>query len=123
MFQLHIIAVGLLLNPCPVLIDIGSIDDEEETLIGHLIHQQVVHHAPILVAHHAIEDFPYRHIRDIVGKDVIDITLGIRSGNKHLTHVAHVEDATGCAHGPMLVSDIRVLNGHLEAAERRHQCP
>ena len=121
MFQVYVIAFSLLLNPGPVLIDVGSIDDEEETLVGHLIHQEVVNDATILVAHHAIEDFSMGHACHIVRKDVIDIAFCVSTGNQHFAHVTDIEHATGCAYCLMLVHNARILNRHVEAAKGRHQ--
>ena len=115
--QRDVVALGLLLNPCPVLIDVGSIDDEEEAVFRHLIYQQVIHHATVVIAHHAIENLSGVNARDVVGEDVVDKTLGIGTTDQYLAHVTDVKDAAGRAYCLVLVHDSRILNRHVEASE------
>ena len=96
----------MLLHPCHVLVDVGGIDDQEELLGSHLVDQQVVDGAAVGVAHHAVEDLPIGGVFHIVGEDMVDVALGIRTSDEHFAHVAHVEDAAGLTYCLMLVGDV-----------------
>ena len=54
-------AVKILAHPFDVLVDVGGIDDKCVELFRTLIYQQVVHHAAVLVAHHAVENLAVLH--------------------------------------------------------------
>ena len=116
--------LGILLHPSPVLIDIGGIDDEEEVVLTHLIHQQVVDSSTILVAHHTIIDLTHRGTSNIVGEDMLNITLGILALNRYLTHVRDIEESHFLAYCRMLRGDAGTLieQWHVETSERHHRC-
>ena len=119
----HLISLGQFLYPLDILVDVGSVDDQQETVGGLLVDQQVVHHAAIVVAHHAVENLPDGHSAHIVGKDVVHKVFGIVARDQHLAHVAHVEHTTGRTHGVVLVDDGCVLDGHVKASKGLHQRP
>ena len=77
----------MLSHPSPVLVDVCGVDDDEEVILAHLIDEQVVHRTAILVAHHAIENLSRLHATHVVGEDMIDVSLGIRTLYSHLAHV------------------------------------
>ena len=114
-------ALGLLLHPGPVLVDIRGVDNEEEILLAQLIDQQIVDGAAVGIAHHAIEYLAHRGTGHVVGEDVLHVALSLAAAHRDLAHVAHVEEAHMFAHGLMLHSDAGILDGHDEAAEGRHQ--
>ena len=121
MVELDIVVLAVLLNPLPVFINICRIDNEEEFVFATFVNQQVVHHAAILVTHHTIEDLSRRHACDVVGENMIHITLSIRSCDEYFTHMAHVEYTTRLAYSLMFVHNATILDGHLETAKGRHQ--
>ena len=122
MLQRHLEPLCLLVHPRYILVDIGSIDDDEKVVFTHLIDEQVVNDTTVFVTHHAVENFSVGYILDIVGEDVVDIALSIRPRNEHFSHVRDIEYAAGISYGIVFVNDIRVLNGHIETSKRRHQC-
>ena len=120
--QVDIKALGILLHPGPVLIDVSGIDDQEEIVLAHLIHQQIVNRTTILVAHHTIVDLAHRSTSDIVGKNVLHITLGIRTFYGYLAHVRNIKQAHMLANGRMLGSNTSHLikQGHVKTTKRYH---
>ncbi len=121
MVELDIVAFRLLLYPFPVFINICGIDNEEEFVFAAFVNQQVVHHTAILVTHHTIENFSCRHTCDVVGEDMVDVTLGIRACDEYFTHMTHIEHATRLAYSLMFVYNATILDRHLETAKGRHQ--
>ena len=113
-----VITLGMLSHPCPVLVDVCGIDDDEEVILAHLIHKEVIHRTTVLIAHHAIENLSRFHSPNIVGKDMVDVSLGIRTLDSYLAHVGHIEHSTGIAHSLVLVLDVGILDRHVESAER-----
>ena len=112
----------MLSHPCPILIDVCGIDDDKKVVFTHLIHEQVIYRSTILIAHHAIENLSRFHSPNIVGKDMINVCLGIWSLDSHLTHVRHVEHATGSSNSLVLVLDVGILDRHVESAKWTDQC-
>ena len=119
--QVDVEALGLLLHPGPVLVDVGGVDNEEIVVLAHAVDQQVVDRSAVLVAHHAVENLSHRCATDVVGKDVLHIALSIFALDGDFAHVADVEDAAAGAHSLVLVGDVGVLYGHVESGEGRHQ--
>ena len=105
MVDVHVVALSLLVNPSHVFIDVGGVNHNEEVAVGHLIHQQVVDHATVRVAHHAVVDFAIRSAGDVVSENVVHKFLGIGAGDAHLAHVRNVEHATMLAHCIMFIND------------------
>ena len=123
--QIDVEACGMLLHPSPVLINVGSIDDKEEIVLSHLIHQQVVHRTTILVAHHAIKDLSCRHTCYVVRKDMVHIALRILALYRHLAHVRHIKQPHMLTDSHVLwcYSRILVKEGHVKSAELHHRSP
>ena len=107
--EVDVKACGMLLHPCPVLVDIGSIDDEEEVVLAHLVDQQIVDGTTILVAHHTIIDLTYGCASNVVGKDVLHIALCIPALHRNLSHVGDIEESNMFANSGMLGGDTSIL--------------
>ena len=122
MLEIHVEARELLLHPIDVLVDVCGVDNEEKLLGTHLIDQQVIDCAAVGVAHHTVEHLSIGCSGDVIGENVLNVALSVGTGDEHLAHVRNVEHAAGLAHGIVLVGDVCVLNGHVEAGKRRHQC-
>ena len=118
----HVIASGVLSHPIYVLIYVCGIDNEEEFVFAKLINQQVVYRSAVGIKHHSVEHFANGRTGYVVGKDVVDVFFGLVSCDIHFTHVRNVEHAAMVTHGVMFVGDRRILNGHVVARKRLHQC-
>ena len=117
----YVKALGLLLDPRPVLVDVGGIDDEEELVVVDLVDEQVVDRAAVVVAHHAVEDLTVGGAGDVVDEDVVDVFFSLGAFDANLAHVADVENADVMAHCVVLLGDGAVLDGHIEASEGAHE--
>lgn len=115
--DLDIEAGGVGLNPGDILVNVGGIDDEEETIVATLVDEQIVDHAAAGVEHHSVEALANRRAGDIVGENVVDVTLGVRTGDGNFAHVGNIENAASITHGVVLLNDTTILDGHVEAAE------
>ena len=91
--QIDVEAIGMLLHPSPVLIDIGGIDDKEEIILSHFIDQQIIYCSTILVAHHTIVDLSHRCTCYVIRKDMLHIAFSIVTANNDLSHVRHIKQA------------------------------
>ena len=74
-------------HPRPVLVDVSGIDDDEEVILAHLIHEEVIHRTAVLIAHHAIENLARLHAAHVVGEDMVDISLCVGSLDSHFSHM------------------------------------
>ena len=118
----YIEALRLLNDPGIILVDVGSVDDEEEAIVGFLIDQEVIDGATILVKHHAIEDLADGSTGNVVGENMLHKAFGLGTSNQHFAHMAHVKYATSRAYSDVLVGNIAILQWHHEATERNHFC-
>ena len=89
-------------------------------VVGHLVHQDVVHEAAVLVEQRRVMRLPDLEPRDGVGGDVIGEPRGLRAADLDLAHVADVEQAHRAPHRVVFVDDAGVLHGHVPAAEIDH---
>ena len=120
--QVDFEVLSMLLHPRPILIYISSVDDKEEIVLAHFIYQQVVDGSAILIAHHAIKDFTHGSTCDIVGEDILYITFGIRTFDRHFAHVGDVKQSYMLTHSDMLWSNASLLikQRHVESPEGHH---
>ena len=117
MVELDVEAFGVSLHPSHILVDVCRVDDEEEVVLTHLIDEQVIHRSAVGVEHHTIIYLSDGCPSHIIREDVLNVTLSVGTRDAHFAHVTHVEDAAMLTHGIVLVGDVRVLDGHDEAAE------
>ena len=111
----------MLLHPSYILVDVGCVDDEEEVVLAHLVDEQVVDGAAVLIAHHAIEHLSVGGSLDVIGEDVLNIALGIFTLDGYFAHVRNVEDAAMLAHSVVLLLDVAVLDRHVKACKRGNE--
>ena len=120
-FNLHIKVCSLLVNPSHVLVDIGSIDNEEVVVLAHGVNQQVVNGATIRIKHHTILDAANFHLGDVVSEDVVHKLLSLGTSNVNLTHVRYVKNAHCITHCVVFLYYTLVLDGHVKTAKGAHQ--
>ena len=87
----------------------------------HFVHEQIVYHASVRIAHHTIVHFAQRSIGNIVGEDVIYIFFCLIAGYAHFAHVRNVEYAALLTNCIVLFDNRRILYRHIKTAERRYQ--
>ena len=83
----YIKTLGVFAHPGHILIDVGSVEDEEKLVFTHLVNQQVVYRSTVGVEHHAVKYLIDRRTCHIVGEDVVDISFGICACYVSLAHV------------------------------------
>ena len=120
MVDYDVVSGCLTINPIHIFLNVGGIYHEEEVVVPHLVHQQVIYGAAVGVEHHSIEDFPFGRVGNVVSENVVNKSLGICSGDSDLAHVRDVEHAAVIAHGVVFSDDVGILYGHVETAEWAH---
>ena len=58
--------------------------------------------------------------RGVIARELLDGGQGVAASEFDLAHVRHVEEAGAGAHGPVLIAEPGVLDGHLPAGKRHH---
>ena len=86
---------------------VGGVDAKEEVIVSHLVHQDVVDEAAVLIEQPGILRLPDVEPRCRVGGDVINQANRLRPADLDFAHVADVEQAHGFAHGVVLVHEHR----------------
>ena len=117
----HVKLSSLLVDPSHVLVDVGSIDNEEVVVLAHGVNQEVVDGATVGVKHHAILDAAHSHLGDVVGEDIVHKLLRLGASNVHFAHVRDVEDANCVAHCIVFLYYAGILDGHVKTAKGAHQ--
>ena len=107
-------------HPLPVLLDVRRVHDGHVAIRLEPIHREVVHDAALVPAHGGVEDAPGVELQNVVRHHFVKKGARPRAARLELAHVAHVEQAGRPPHRVVLVHHARVLDGHLEARERRH---
>ena len=79
--------------------------------------------AAALVGEDVIAGLARFHVRDAVDRQRLGPFADVPAVQFELTHVREVEEPGALAHGVVLGQDARVLDRHLEAAERHHARP
>ena len=118
--HLHVEILSVLFNPRHIFVDVGSINHQEEMVVAHFVHQQIVDGATVFVEHHPVVDFTHRRIGDVVGEDIIHEFLGFGTRDVYFAHVRNVEHAHILAYGIVLLHDALILDRHVETAKRTH---
>ena len=119
----HYIESGsVLLHPIVILVDVRGIDDKQELCLVDFIYQQIVDCSTVGIQHHAIINFSFRGIGDVVGEYVVYVALSIGACHHHFAHVADVEHTAVIAHCIVLVDNSTVFYWHHETSEGAHLC-
>ena len=118
--HLHVKRPHPLLQPRPVLVDVGRIDHQEVPRFSAAVHQEVVHDASVGVWEAGILHLTGDQFGDVVAGDVLQKSQGVRSFHGEFAHVGNVKEASGLAHGMVLLHQSGVLDGHFVARKRNH---
>ena len=113
----------LLLNPGKVFVDVGGVHHQEEVVRLKLaVYEEVVHRTAVRIAHHAVEYLAGLEAAaaDLIGKDVVDESLGLGALHKDLAHMGNVEHTHSLADGQVFLGNAAVLDGHNEACKGAH---
>jgi len=107
-------------NPLEIFCNVRCIYHQEKSLFSHFVNQQVVYRSTFGIQHHAVKDFTDFGISNIVGENMIDVSLAIGACDENFAHVRNVEYSGGMAYCIMLFDDCRIFDGHVESAEWHH---
>ena len=80
-----------------ILLLVGGVHAQEEVVVRHLVYQDIVHEAAVLVKQAGILRLPDLQFRGVVGGGKIGQPSGFRTADLDFPHVAHVEDPHGVA--------------------------
>ena len=108
--------------PSDILVNVGCVDDKEEAVTLHLVDKQVIDNTACGVAHHTVEYLAIGCTGNIICKNIVHELLTLGAGHEYLTHMRYIEHTARLAHSVMLINDVAVLDWHIEATERAHQC-
>ena len=96
---------------------IGGVGDREEMRLGQPVGEQVVEHAAVLAAQHAVLGAALGEPPHIIREHALQKLLRLRPARLHLTHVRDVEDTGVPPDGEVLLANARVVDRHLPAGE------
>ena len=112
--------VGATVHPLKITLDMGSVDHDEVQAWFHPVNNQVVDHATAIVAHQCVLRLSQGHLADVIGEQMIQDPLSVRSRRQDLAHVADVEQPDFFADGGMFFQDAAVDHRHFPSAKRHH---
>ena len=119
-----IVAVGLhlLFEPGEILVDVRSVDNEQNRLRAALVDEQVVDNAAVVARKHSVGYLTGGHRSHLVGEHAVDELNGVGAFDEELAHVADVEKAGGLAHCVMFFCYAAILYRHVPARKGAHHC-
>ena len=107
-----------------ILVDVARIDDEEVFFCLKAIEIRVVDGTAILIGNDAVLRLIDVKRLHVAGQDVLQKPHHVRPFDVDTAHVGHVENGAVAAAVEMLGDDaVRVLDGHIPAAEIDHRGP
>ncbi len=115
--HLYVESARLRTKPLQVADVVGGVGDGEETLRLDAVGEEVIQHAPVLAAEHAVLRPTHGDLGDVVGEQSLQQRLGVGAGGLDLAHVRDVEDPALPAHRKVLLAHAGVLHGHLPTRE------
>ena len=75
------------LHPLEILILICCIYHYKIAVVPYLVHDQVIHHTAIFIAHGAVAGLAIGHDRIVIGQDHVQVLLCITASADDLPHV------------------------------------
>ena len=84
---------------------VGGVGDRQELALGQAVGEEVVEHAAVLAAEHAVLGSALRDPADVVGEHPLKERERLRAACQDLTHVRDVEHADAVAHAHVLGGD------------------
>ena len=119
-----VITLGLALQVGEVLVDVARVDDEEILFRLKAVEICVVNGAAVLIGDDAVLRLIEIQRLHVAGQDVLQKPDHVRPFDVDTAHVGHVENGAVAAAVEMFGDDaVRVLDGHIPAAEVDHRCP
>ena len=107
-------------TPVPVLLDIGSVDNQQILLLFVLIDQQIVYNTAILIGKASVLYFTGRKGGHIVRSDFLQKVQSMRAFHPKLSHVGDIEYADALANGEMFVDDTGIFDRHIVSRKFVH---
>ena len=106
----------------PVLVDVARVDDKEISVFLKAVEVRIVDGAAVLVRDDAVLRLIEIEREHVAGQDILQKCGHVWPLDVDTAHVGDVEDAAVPAAEEMLRDDaIRVLDGHIPAAEVNHR--
>ena len=114
------IAEEVFTHPIYVLVAVGRVDHHPVRILREAVDDQIVHHAALGIAHHAIAHLAVAHGGKVIGEQLLEIGQRVGSLVEHLAHMAHIEQAAGLTHGHVLADDTRGILHRQHIARKGH---
>ena len=109
-------------KPRQVALVVGGVRDRQVALGVQTVGEEVVEHAAVLAAKHAVLSAADGDRGDVVGEQPLQQRERAGAAGFDLAHVRDVEDPAGLAHGHVLLAHAGVLDRHLPAGELNELC-
>ena len=119
--HVDVVPAPVLLQPLPILVAVGGVDDQQKAVLGQAVEVGVVDGATLLVGDEGVVGIVRGQGPRVVGQDTAEVGLGARTPELVPAHVGDVEQA-GVPPGGEVLADGPglVLDGHVPAAEVYH---
>ena len=101
-----------------VLFPTAGVDADKIVVLPEAIDDEVVHDAPILLAHRGVEGTAILQFAQVVGDHILQALKGPRSPHGHFSHVRDIKQTRRLSDRLMLSDDPGELDGHLPPRER-----
>ena len=110
-------------TPVPVLLYVGSIDNQQVFLGFILINKQVVHNASILVWKTGVLHLTGSKRRHIIRSHFLQKVRCMRTFHPKLSHVGDIEHTDTLTNSEMFIDDAGIFNRHIVSRKFVHLSP
>ena len=110
----------LLAHPCPVLVDIGGVHDQQVVVFGEVVNEEVVHDAALAVREAGVLHLAGIERSHVVGSDVLEKGEGFGTFHRKFTHVGNVENTDFASHVEVFGGDAFILDRHVKTCKFYH---
>jgi len=93
-----------------VFVGVASVYDDEESVLGSFVDNQVIDNPAVLMAHDGVKRLADLKSLHIVGNQKVEKSFGIVPFDKDLSHMTDVEEPDALSASEMFVDDPGVLN-------------
>ena len=107
-------------TPVPVLLYIGSIDNQQILLRLILIDEQVVHNTAILIGKASVLHFTGSKGCHIIRSNFLQKVQSVRTLHPKFSHMGDIEHAYTLANGEMLIDDTGIFDRHIVSRKFVH---
>ena len=110
----------LFAHPCPVLVNVSGIHDQQVVVFGEVVNEEVIHDAALAVREAGVLHLARIERGYVVRSDVLEKCEGFGTFHCKFTHVRNVENTDFASHVEVFGGDAFILDRHVKTCKFYH---